>query len=155
MAALKELQLSKKPVFVAVSTTGISPNGRDIPVMMVPLYHMLLKSPHEDKKVMEQIVLAAAAEEDPVISSYTLVRPALFVDGKKEPLGVERVIVGTETAPAIGYTISRKEVGCWIFTKLIAGDAGEYRNQKPNLVTMSQQEIRKANVAALAEKFTR
>lgn len=144
--ALRELQsegkLATVPHFIALSTTGISERGRDIPLMFVPLYKVLLKSPHEDKKAMEQLVTAAAAEEKPVIRAYTLVRPALFIEDKW-PFGLERVRVGVEEAPKIGYTIKRAEVGGWIYENMIAGDAAKWANLKPNLVAASNSELKK------------
>ncbi|KAL3297984.1 NAD(P)-binding domain protein [Colletotrichum asianum] len=43
-----------KPRMAVVSTTGISGFARDVPVLQVPMYHILLRAPHADKKVMEE-----------------------------------------------------------------------------------------------------
>ncbi|PWY96133.1 hypothetical protein BO94DRAFT_529545 [Aspergillus sclerotioniger CBS 115572] len=109
---------SRKPRLVAISTTGLS-NKRDIPVMMMPLYHWLLKVPHEDKKVMEGQIVAEM--EKPVaeraIDNYLLVRPSLLVDGNGD--GLAKIKTGTDTNPAIGYVICRRDVGLWIFENAI------------------------------------
>lgn len=133
LAALGELQLSQKPHVVIVSTTGISKGARDVPLLFVPMYDWLLRVPHEDKKVMEQLYTDAAAMESPVISATTFIRPALLMD-RDEPKGLERIEVGSEEKPAVGYTIPRKDVGLWIFEKLIAGDPTKWQGANPTLV---------------------
>lgn len=122
----------QKPILTAVSTTGISPK-RDIPITMIPLYHWLLPIPHADKKIMEELVEKAAARN--VIRGYVIVRPSLLTDGKR--LGLTGVRVGLEkedgTGAAVGYTISRDDVGSFIFEKVILKDAEGLRNRKVSL----------------------
>lgn len=122
----------QKPILTAVSTTGIS-SKRDIPIAMIPLYHWLLRVPHADKKVMEALVEKAAARN--VIRGYLIVRPSLLTDGKK--LGSSSVRVGWENVDgngaAIGYTITRDDVGGFIFEKVIQNNAEEFTDKKVSL----------------------
>ncbi|MCJ1408502.1 hypothetical protein MMC19_002577 [Ptychographa xylographoides] len=116
--ALAELDPVDPPFFTVISTTGISSGPRDVPIAFLPLYHVLLKKPHQDKVVMEKEVLQAARVGENgkrVIKGYTIVRPSLLVDWKKPA----PVLVGTEEGPRVGYTISRETVGKWIFEEVI------------------------------------
>ncbi|KAI9793258.1 MAG: hypothetical protein M1816_000679 [Peltula sp. TS41687] len=135
----------ERPLFVTISTTGVSSQTRDVPYLMMPLYHWMLAVPHQDKKAMEKILIDAVSDggggqAPPPIRGFVVVRPSLFTDGPA--LGKGRVKVGWEVAkragaedendggggekgrPAIGYTISRADVGAWIFRELI--DAGDH-----------------------------
>ncbi len=124
LAALRGLPYqSKKPLLVALSTTGISSQGRDIPLAMIPLYHWLLAVPHKDKKAMETLLLneMAKSADERAINDFVVVRPSLLTDGPR--LGTEKVRVGEESKkPAVGYTISREDVGGWIFNEIVNGD---------------------------------
>ncbi|KAK4195053.1 hypothetical protein QBC40DRAFT_289676 [Triangularia verruculosa] len=124
--ARAEHKLQGRPRIVALSSTGVSDFGRDVPLLFVPLYHVALKVPHKDKKAMENVLLGS--EED-----WTVVRPSLFVDGAKDGskreirAGKEDPVKGLVESTAVGYTISREDVGRWIFENLIEGEkAGEW-----------------------------
>ncbi|KAH8809123.1 hypothetical protein F5884DRAFT_394361 [Xylogone sp. PMI_703] len=108
---------NKYPEFIAISTTGISEHGRDIPIAMIPLYHMVLSVPHEDKKKMEEVITAYEG-------NWVLVRPSFLIDGKGK--GIHAVRVGFEipgntqlSKKEIGYVITREDVGNWMFEELI------------------------------------
>lgn len=62
------------------------------------------------------------------IENFVIIRPSLLTDGKR--LGLKKIRVGEESEeavkPAVGYTISREDVGGWIFDELVSGD-GEKR----------------------------
>jgi hypothetical protein len=113
----------KKPVFVGIGTTGLSDHGRDIPLPMVPLYHWFLPVPHKDKKAVENMLDEDVRKgSESVLDSFVALRCSLFTDGAEK--GVEKVKVSRETKDKLedrerGYTISRKDVGGWIFTKLV------------------------------------
>jgi hypothetical protein len=112
----------EKPLFIAVSTTGISDHGRDIPIALVPLYHWLLPVPHADKKRMENLLANEIKSAEPTIRGFVAVRPSLLTDG--DLLGVEKIRAGTESEgtvakSAIGYTISRIDAGNWIYRMLV------------------------------------
>ena len=106
IANLRQRGINGRPYIVVCSTTGMSKFARDVPLAMVPLYHVLLKVPHADKRAMEDS-LAASGED------YTIVRASLLVDGETERpirVGVEDMETGLESK-AIGYAISRKDTG--------------------------------------------
>ncbi|GAB7356467.1 hypothetical protein MBLNU459_g7231t1 [Dothideomycetes sp. NU459] len=121
LSALSELKPSKKPLVIAVSTTGISSGPNDVPRLLIPLYHWLLAIPHQDKRGMERLLKAQKGmdAEKRVTGGFVIARASLLTDGLGK--GILSVRQGTEEKPAIGYTIARKDVGTWIFEKLIGG----------------------------------
>ncbi|KAL9024692.1 MAG: hypothetical protein Q9196_006327, partial [Gyalolechia fulgens] len=126
LAALRTLPpLSPKPVLAALSTTGISSRARDVPILMTPLYHWLLAVPHRDKREMEallQVEVTKPAHER-AIKDFIVVRPSLLTNGAR--LGTDNIRVdeeaGETASPAVGYTISRDDVGGWMFDQLLEG----------------------------------
>ncbi|KAK3339873.1 hypothetical protein B0T25DRAFT_618525 [Lasiosphaeria hispida] len=107
-----------RPRLLVISSTGHTGVGpRDTPLLMVPLYRGLLAVPRRDKKAMEDLLVGEGAEE-----GWTVVRPSLLTDG-----GSGRVVrVGVEDPGGrrverseVGYTISREDVGKWVFEELI------------------------------------
>lgn len=125
----------QKPRIVIISTTGLS-DTRDVPLLMLPLYHWLLKVPHEDKKVMEKLVETEMQkpEEERAIDGYLMVRPSLLVNGDGD--GLSKIKTGTDEKPAVGYYISRRDVGLWIFERIIHQASlteGQYWGQKVSL----------------------
>lgn len=142
----------KKPTLVVISTTGISDSGRDVPLAMLPLYHWLLPIPHKDKKMVEKLLVeevkgGGADASSPSSSSYSsssssaaienfvAVRPSLLTNGRAVGFGAIRAGIdskGKLDNDAIGYTISRADVGGWIFEGLVEDKAGKkstYLNQ--------------------------
>ncbi|KAK7433192.1 hypothetical protein QQZ08_000125 [Neonectria magnoliae] len=114
LAQLRRDGATGRPLIVVCSTTGMSRFGRDVPVLTIPLYHFMLKVPHEDKKIMEDS-LAESGED------FTIVRASLLVDGATDKpirVGVEDPKTGRESN-AIGYTISREDVGRWMADNLL------------------------------------
>ncbi|KAH7324563.1 hypothetical protein B0I35DRAFT_388414 [Stachybotrys elegans] len=129
IAQLRRQGAAGRPLVVVCSTTGISCAGRDVPLLLVPLYHVGLKVPHEDKRIMEDDLVASGED-------FAIVRCSLLVDGASETpirVGIEDPKAGLESA-AIGYTISREDAGRWFADNLILKDAGSYRNK---LVTIT------------------
>lgn len=103
------------PRIVGVSSTGISDAGRDIPLLMVPLYKGLLAVPHKDKKMLEELLVGSGEQ-------WTIVRPAFLTDGPavgKVRAGVEDLVAHKFEKKEIGYTISREDVGKWMFENLV------------------------------------
>ena len=91
---------------------------------MVPLYKILLKIPHDDKKSMEDRLIESQ-------ESYTIVHPSFFIDGKsinEVRVGIEDPKSGRESE-AIGYTISREDVGKWIAENLVRERDAKYNNK--------------------------
>jgi nucleoside-diphosphate-sugar epimerase len=113
-----------KPLIVACSTTGVSRFGRDIPLAMVPLYHIMLKQPHEDKRIMEEKLINSGVD-------FTIVRPSLLTDGASNTIvrvGLEDPKRGRESE-AIGYTISREDAGRWVAENLLVNRDAKYVNK--------------------------
>ena len=125
LQALEELESDEKieragnegPKMIFLSTTGISAQGRDIPIPMVPLYHWMLHVPHDDKRKMESVIRESDRE-------WVVVRPSLLFDGNAKGLesvrtSTEGKAEGKEGEVAIGYTIRREDVGLWIFEECV------------------------------------
>lgn len=113
----------RKPLAIAISTIGISDKKNDVPLLMKPLYHYTLHVPHQDKKEMEKTLFQDGGKH---IRDFVIIRGALYVDGK--PRGIDSVKSGWEwgvkegeaPGPNVGYTIGRKDLGEWVFRKVIA-----------------------------------
>jgi hypothetical protein len=115
----------KKPLLINVTTTGIPPPGapRDVPLLYLPLYRWLLHHPHVDKGEMEanlRAVMGKSEDERP-IRGFVNVKPTLLLDGKGK--GWEKIRAGQEGKPALGYFVVRKDVGEWVFEKLVKREA--------------------------------
>ncbi|KAF2817199.1 uncharacterized protein BDZ99DRAFT_456958 [Mytilinidion resinicola] len=116
----------EKPVFVTISTTGVTDGKRDVPWLLYPLYHWALQVPHEDKKSMEQQLFGAA--KDSKIRNFVVVRPTLLSGGAQ---GADKVRSGwewgirgvegrgKEQGPALGWYVGKTDVGHWIFQEVI------------------------------------
>jgi len=103
----------------------------------MPLYHVLLKTPHKDKEIAEKLVAEGSTETgaEAPIDNFIIVRPTLLTNGpalgqKSVKTGWEKhpsapgAVSENETRPAIGYTIRRADVGTWIFENAIKGGRG-------------------------------
>lgn len=137
IAALKELQLPKKPLLVALSTTGIyqdSNTPRDVPYLMKPLYSMMLHQVHADKTRMEKTIEDHHSGEGSVISGFVMPKPSMLLDGEAKSVhDPKKIKVGQVDSPAVGYVISRNDVGYWMFENLIQGDGSKWAGTKPTL----------------------
>ncbi len=139
----KKKKKKKKPTLVVISSTGISDYGRDVPLAMIPLYHWLLPIPHKDKKMMEKLLveeIEGGGDDDDddassAIENFVAVRPSFLTNGRALGFGAIRAGIdrqGKLDNSAIGYTISRADVGGWIFEGLVEDKAGKkstYLNQ--------------------------
>ena len=124
LAQLRSGGAAGKPHIVVCSTTGMSRFGRDIPLAMVPLYHLLLKVPHRDKKIMEDRLVESGED-------YTIIHASLLVDGETSNeirVGIEDPKTGREST-AIGYTISREDTGKWVADNLVLRLEQRYVNK--------------------------
>lgn len=129
LSALETFRLPKKPLFVALSSTGITTTGpRDVPLLLYPLYHLMLANPHKDKRNMEAAVIEHAESTESAISGYVLIRPSLLTNGVAQ--GGQKVKIGSDAEPQVGYTVSRNDVGLWMFENLLQGDGSKYSGQK-------------------------
>ena len=124
LAQLRSSGLTGQPHIVVCSTTGMSHFGRDLPYAMMPLYHILLKVPHEDKRVMEDRLVESG-------EAFTLIHASWLVDGetsKQIRVGIEDPKTGRESK-AIGYTISREDAGKWVADNLVLRLDRKYVNK--------------------------
>ncbi|KAI0509642.1 hypothetical protein F5B22DRAFT_616333 [Xylaria bambusicola] len=120
-----------KPHITVCSTTGLSKFGRDIPIAMIPLYHIMLKVPHADKIIMEERLVSSGED-------FTIVRPSFMASEiettKKVNVGIEDPIIGRESA-AIGYTISKSDAGRWVAENLILQKHTKYSKKIAMITT--------------------
>ncbi|KAI2627332.1 NAD(P)-binding protein [Hypomontagnella submonticulosa] len=124
ITGLRKQGLAGRPHIIVCSTTGLSKFGRDTPVVIVPVYALLLKVPGADKKIMED-KLANSGED------FTIVRASRLIDGetdKKIRVGIEDPETGIESK-AIGYSISREDAGRWIAQNLVQDMSSKYMNK--------------------------
>lgn len=123
----------QKPVLMAISSTGLT-KERDIPLAMVPLYNWMLKVPHADKRVMEELIFEEVGkpELEKAISDYVIIRSSFLTSGASQREKV-RVLKGQGegqntavgiSCPFVGYTICREDVGGFMFG-LVEGLDGE------------------------------
>ncbi|KAF4609626.1 hypothetical protein G7Y89_g15829 [Cudoniella acicularis] len=121
LSSLRARKPVTKPLLVAISTTGLSKYGRDYPLLLFPIYAWLLHVPHMDKHLMEEAVIEAVKGEEAVLGEYAVVRASLLTSGEALGMGKIRWQVedGAVTKNAIGYTISRNDVGGFIFEEMV------------------------------------
>lgn len=133
-SGIRTTNADTKPNLIAISTTGITDGKRDVPWLLVPLYHWALHIPHVDKKNMERLVQGSVEE---TTRGYTIVRPTLLTDGQARGLDKVRAgweygnrqheAVAQEHGPECGYTIGRRDVGEWVFQQVIVEGGWEGR----------------------------
>ena len=131
VSALRSLSYTPQqaPYLTCLSTTGITDVARDVPLLLMPLYHIALKSPHKDKRAMEAAF--ESINDGKTLSGFTVVRPTLLTDGKET---TSEIKAGTEKKPAMGYTISRRDVGKWMYHNMIDGNGRSiYKGEKVSL----------------------
>ncbi|KAM0701208.1 hypothetical protein Q7P35_011569 [Cladosporium inversicolor] len=128
LAALStNIPAQDKPLLINITTTGIPPPGapRDVPLLYLPLYRWLLHHPHVDKGEMEanlRAVMSKSESERP-IRGFVNVKPTLLTDGAGK--GWEKIRSGQEGRPALGYFVARKDVGEWVFERLVTREVKE------------------------------
>ena len=115
---------ANKPLVVFISTTGLTKGPADVPFWMRFLYHQVLTVPHADKRKMEALYRKNMAESDASKRSFRNiigVRPTLLTGGENvsSGIGLDKIKVGKEQKPALGYSIRRADVGHWIFENVI------------------------------------
>lgn len=115
------------PRLTVISTTGIRKGTSDVPFWFRGMYSTLLHKPHEDKVQMEKLLAAEGAKKENLLcGGLVLVRPSLLVGDHRivaagEDSGFQKLRVGTDEEPAIGYTIPKAVVGEWIYEEMIKG----------------------------------
>lgn len=142
LAALKNIYTDRpalttnKPGVTYISTTGITRGQEDVPLSMRFLYHQILAEPHVDKRMMEDVFCENMAKSKPLLSSVTGIRPTLLMGtgALKESVGIEKLRVGVESKPELGFTIQRADVGVFVFEKVIKdADGGKWRSEMLSL----------------------
>jgi stage V sporulation protein SpoVS len=128
-------QKVKKPILAVVSTTGITEKDekRDVPCLFKPGYHYLLATPHEDKKKMEAII--TSAENQALFKAVVITKPALLTgDGNLSTAkGLTKIRIGTEEDPAVGYFISRADVGEFLWEEVCKKEEPRWFGKKVTL----------------------
>lgn len=115
----------QKPLLIVVSTAGCG-RRRGVPLPVLLQYNYLLGSPLADKQRMEDVVLRDQGDH---VRDFVIVRPLVLTDGEARGekglrMGWEWGVEGSEErelekGPEIGYYVSRKDVGTWIFEKAV------------------------------------
>ncbi|KAF9301029.1 hypothetical protein BGZ74_007220, partial [Mortierella antarctica] len=123
---------SHKPSILVIPTTGVSNVKEDVLFGFQTFYHVALADPHNDKKEMERLLDENSSRPDSVFRGAISIHPSLLKGDHsvKTGKGWQKVKVGQETKPAVGYTIFRADVGEWIFEKTIREDNRCWFNQK-------------------------
>ncbi|KAL2218559.1 hypothetical protein M432DRAFT_632116 [Thermoascus aurantiacus ATCC 26904] len=93
---------NSKPLLTVISTTGLSKNPNDVPLLFRPMYHTLL-----------------AESSQRLFRGVIVVRPSLLIGDHSITTGKwwRTLQIGTEEKPAVGYT-ARADVGEWIFEEV-------------------------------------
>jgi hypothetical protein len=126
----------EKPHLIAISATAPKNLKGSLawPWITAPLYAWLLSGPQADKLNMEELVLADAWMH---LRSFVMIRPAFLTNGVER--GGESIRVGWEwfvegpegreqaPGPAKGWSISRKDLGGWVFRKTVVRGGWEGR----------------------------
>ncbi|KIW96118.1 uncharacterized protein Z519_03185 [Cladophialophora bantiana CBS 173.52] len=130
-----------KPLLAFISTTGITRGPEDVPCSIRFLYHQMLTLPHVDKRKMEDLFRGDAASADPAFRAIVGIRPTLLTGGAdyKDAVGLNKVRSGTEAKPAVGYTIKRADVGCWVYENVVReavqGERGRWEGEMVSLTS--------------------
>ncbi|ODV97980.1 hypothetical protein PACTADRAFT_472 [Pachysolen tannophilus NRRL Y-2460] len=119
LKAVESLPVEERPSrIIGISTSGLD---HDVPFLLDSFYKAFLHVPHQDKAELEELLT-----NQTLIPEVILVRGTLYTTGP-----TTRKYHATE-GKKLGYTISRNDVGHFIFTQCIEGD--EWVGKKP-LVT--------------------
>lgn len=124
LAQLRSSGITGTPHIIACSTAGFSRFGRDIPLLMLPIYALFVRVPGADKVVMEDR-FANSGEK------FTIVRPSHLGDGESSKtirVGIEDPKNGP-VSDVIGYSISREDAGRWLAENLVLRMDEKYLNQ--------------------------
>ncbi|PGG96099.1 hypothetical protein AJ79_09725 [Helicocarpus griseus UAMH5409] len=127
----------QKPLYVVISTTGISAGPNDVPLTLRPIYYFL-ELPHADKRRMEQMLFESADDSvRQVIRGAIAVRPTLLVGDHliSNGNGWKTLRVGTEKKPAMGHAIKRVDVGEWIFEEIVRRGGEKWVGEKVTLTS--------------------
>lgn len=112
----------RKPTMAVISSIGVQQDlPRDYPLMLAPLMRWMLNAAFDDKRDMEKQLKDSVREGNASpLESYIIVRPTVLADGDSKGLGAIRE--GVDGDPVIGWSISRADVGLWMFTRFVKED---------------------------------
>ncbi|KAJ5663346.1 hypothetical protein N7507_004077 [Penicillium longicatenatum] len=119
------------PRVMVISGTGIKEGVNDVPYWFKKMYDLLLPIPHEDKKKMEALLEDERIKrESLLVGGLIIVRPS-FLSGDHRIAsvsddGFERLRVGTEKEPAVGYMVPRAWVGRWMFEEVVKNGGDQW-----------------------------
>ena len=139
ITAIKEVQMSnpgqEQPLLAIISTTGISDVKNDVPFYNRPVYHYLLSAPHKDKREMERLAAESMKDFPAPFRGVVCVRPSLLLKDHtiSSGKGWQAVRVGVEADPAVGFGITRADVGEWIFEEIIRKGGEKWVNEMVTL----------------------
>jgi hypothetical protein len=131
---------ANKPLVTFISTTGITAGPDDVPFWMRFFYHQIIAIPHADKRNMEALYRKNMAESDSskrLFRNIIGIRPTLLTGGESvsDGIGLDKIRVGREQKPALGYTISKADVGHWIFENVIKNGAQGWEGEMVTLTS--------------------
>ncbi|KAJ8605960.1 hypothetical protein MRB53_041253 [Persea americana] len=113
LSVMAQSKLPKQPLLVVISGNGVRNDGpRDYPLILTSLYRWLLADIYDDKRRME----ASLMKTKPA-GGFVIVRASPLTDGPSK--GVEVIRQGTMQQPVLGYSVSRDDVGLWLFDNLV------------------------------------
>ncbi|KAK1778752.1 hypothetical protein QBC45DRAFT_393058 [Copromyces sp. CBS 386.78] len=131
----------KKPYMIAISAAGASTLHREYPLALYPVHALLLRAAIKDKRAMERVLVENNGKNEN--EKWTIIRPSMLTD--KPEIGLDKVRVAVEDLvnnklegeKVVGYTISREDVGKWVFERLVVGDEGGRRKYLGRAVVLS------------------
>lgn len=138
-----------KPLLTIISTTGISSGKQDVPLgLRLGGYHYMLSVPHEDKRKMEDLAFSSMDNDEDddnnnnnndndnaPFRGVVAVRPTILTGDQAigSGIGWQSLRAGTEADPALGYTVSRADVGEWIFEQVVRTGGEKWVNHAVSL----------------------
>ncbi|EGX42948.1 hypothetical protein AOL_s00215g897 [Orbilia oligospora ATCC 24927] len=151
LSVLESFRPATSPLICSVSTTGVS-GSNDVPFFYGPFYHWMLKTPHDDKGKMEELVKGGGTNG--TFRDWILIRPTLLSDGEATHGQIKAGYEGMEKTKdfggqlslanggsgwrsvngnAIGYMISRKDVGAFIFEEVVVNGGSRFSRKTVTL----------------------
>ncbi|KAL1869240.1 hypothetical protein Plec18167_007906 [Paecilomyces lecythidis] len=129
---------SSRPLLTVISSTGLttSPTPTDLPFLALRMYHFLGAVPRADKMRME--ALLSVSQTADLVRGVVIVRPSLLKGSGNvtgEGKGWKNIRVGKEQSPAVGYTVTRADVGEWIFEEVVKKEGDDWIGEKVSLTS--------------------
>jgi hypothetical protein len=131
---IKTTRSNEKPLLIIVSATASENLWESLPLVYIPFYWWLLRSPQYDKMKMEKLVKGDGGVHT---RGFVIIRPAIMTDGAER--GLDKIRAGwrwgvadgakTEQEPGYttGWTVGKRDLGEWVFRKVIVEGGWEGR----------------------------